>query len=134
MVNRKKLAQLVFKNDKKLAQLNQIIHPLVKMDFENWLQKQTSLFIIKETAILFEAKINTSCDQIITVTAPLEKRIKRVMQRDQASREDIVARIEKQLPDAVKIAQSDFVIHNIELSKTALQVDQIYEKLIQYMI
>ena len=74
---------MVFKDKSKLEQLNKIIHPKVKSDFENWMKKNNSApFIIKEVAILFETNGQKYCDATILVTAPIETRIKRVLLRD----------------------------------------------------
>ena len=132
MLNRAKLAQIVFNNPEKLAQLNAIIHPLVAKHFTEWLdENKKELFVIKEVAILFETKGNLSCDFVITVTAPLETRINRVIQRDQTSVSEIQNRINNQWSDEDKIAQSDFVIHNLELESTQQQVTQVYHDIIK---
>ena len=83
ILNREKLAKIVFENPEKLQKLNSIIHPLVKRHFQEWVQKnKDSIFVIKETAILFESGSYIDCDKIITVVAPLELRIARVLKRD----------------------------------------------------
>lgn len=129
-VNRQKLAAIVFDNPKKLTQLNNIIHPAVKKDFQEWiLRHEKSPFLIKETAILFESGNNQDCDLVITVMAPLETRIKRVMERDGSTREDIVSRIKNQWTDAMRIAKSDYVIENVNLNETKQQVKEILKNL-----
>ncbi|MGK4567698.1 dephospho-CoA kinase [Flavobacterium sp. 3HN19-14] len=113
-INRSLLANIVFNDPGKLQQLNRIIHPLVKIHFGEWLENFKKLpFVIREAAILFESGSYLDCDKIITVTAPLEIRIERVMHRDNTSRESILKRIENQWSDEMKIAKSDFVIENI---------------------
>lgn len=129
-ISRSKLAQLVFKDASKLAMLNAIIHPEVKDDFLVWLQShQQHPWVIREAAILFESGTYRDCDFIITVIAPLEERIKRVMQRDGVDRATVLARIKHQWTDEQRIALSDFVIDNTTQESTALQVEQILKKL-----
>ena len=125
-LNRTKIAEIVFKNPRKLQELNAIIHPKVKQHFINWLKQYEDYpFIVKEVAILFETGGDASCDKIILVTAPEEVRIKRVMQRDKTERINVKNRIKNQLSDKEKKAKSDFVIENIDMNNTMKQVDKV---------
>jgi dephospho-CoA kinase len=129
-LNREKLAQLVFNNPKKLQKLNSIVHPEVKKHFDNWVEKHKIYpFIVKEAAILFESGSYKYCDTIITVTAPLETRLQRVMKRDKTDRESVLKRIENQWTDEQRIAKSNYVIHNLSVESTKKQVDEILKKL-----
>lgn len=131
ILNRKKLADLVFKNSKKLNELNAIVHPFVKKNFIIWLKKnENEKFVIKESAILFESKTNINCDKIITVIAPLYLRMQRIVERDHLVFHEIVKRINNQLSDEEKVENSDFVIENTDLEMTKNQVLKIYEILI----
>lgn len=115
-LDRKKIAEIVFNSPEKLTSLNQLIHPLVKEDFNNWLlNHQNSPFIIKETALLFEIGADKNCDFVVLVTAPLETRINRVMKRDNKTREQIMEIVNKQWTDEMKISKSDFVVTNVNL-------------------
>ena len=130
ILNRKELASIVFASPLKLEALNAIIHPAVYLHFNNWLKLHTNNpFVIKEAAILFESGSYKSCDSIITVTAPLEMRIQRIMERDHATYDDIMIRINNQWPDSEKIFKSDYIIHNTSPEDTLLQSRIIYEKL-----
>ena len=130
ILNREKLAQLVFNNPKKLQILNSIVHPEVKKHFDNWFEKHKNYpFIVKEAAILFESGSYKYCDTIITVTAPLETRLQRVMKRDKTDRESVLKRIENQWTDEQRIAKSNYVIHNLAVESTKKQVDEILKKL-----
>ncbi len=112
-IDRKKLAAVVFNDEAKLKLLNEIVHPLVKKHFDDWVQsKQNFPFVIKEAAILFESGSYLFCDKIITVTASQETRIKRVMQRDHVSEHEVLERMKNQWSDEDRIAKSDFVIEN----------------------
>jgi dephospho-CoA kinase len=130
ILNREKLAQLVFNNPKKLQKLNGIVHPKVKIHFENWVEKHKNYpFVAKEAAILFESGSYKYCDTIITVTCPLEIRLQRVMKRDKTDRESVLKRIENQWTDEQRIAKSDYVIDNLSVEFTKKQVDEILKKL-----
>ena len=126
ILNREKLAQIVFGDAEKLKLLNAIIHPAVKKHFQNWiLNHKNSPFIIYEAAILFESGSYKDCDKIITVTAPMESRIPRVIQRDNSSRDQVLKRINAQWNDNQRIAKSDFVIQNDSLENAKSEVDKI---------
>jgi dephospho-CoA kinase len=129
VIDKKKLSELVFKNPEKLKELNKIIHPLVKMHFDNWLKKLKVPFVIKEAAILFESGSYKYCDKIITVTASEETRIKRVMARDHCTKEQVLDRIKNQWSDQDKILKSDFVLLNDDLNDTKKQFQVILKKL-----
>lgn len=110
--NRPYVAEIVFNNDELLHQLNQLIHPAVKEDFEVWVNKQTSEIVFKETALLFELKLNESCDKSLLVTAEDNLRIKRVMDRDGKTYREIEAIMEKQMPEKDKMKLADYIICN----------------------
>jgi len=130
VLDRKKLAAIVFSDKQKLNTLNGLVHPAVRTHFENWLALHDhDGFILRESAILFETGNNQDCDKIITVTAPLETRLKRVVERDGASREEVLKRMENQWSDDKKASESDFVISNVNLEQTRAEVVKILENL-----
>jgi len=132
-LNRTALAQIVFNNTEELSKLNHIIHPLVAKHFVKWLRKnKNEIFVIKETAILFEINNHLTCDFVITVTAPIEVRINRVKQRDDATEEEIRNRISHQWSDKQRVALSDFVIDNTDLEATQTQVEHIFTEIANY--
>ena len=112
--NIKYVSGIVFNDNEMRLQLNALIHPAVKIDFENWVENQNSEFVFKETALLFELKLNESCYKSVLVTADDNIRIKRVMDRDQKTYREIEAVIDKQMPEKDKIKRADFVIFNNE--------------------
>ncbi|WP_445451981.1 dephospho-CoA kinase [Flavobacterium sp. 25HG05S-40] len=125
-INRTALAKLVFNNSDRLEKLNSIIHPKVKQHFDTWLDTHKKYpWVVKEAAILFESGSYKGCDAIITVTAPLETRIQRVMERDKTDRESVLKRIQSQWTDEQRIAKSTYVIHNISLKETHKKINQI---------
>ena len=127
-----KLADLVFKDASALQKINEIIHPYVKKNFRDWKKSYVNKpYVLKEAAILFESGTEKSCDRIITVTAPVEIRIQRVMLRDRRSREQIAGIIGKQWTDDEKIKRADFVIVNDDSMLVLPQVLKINETLLQ---
>jgi dephospho-CoA kinase len=111
-LNRSYIASQVFANQRLLEKINAIVHPKVATHFEEWYSNQNTPYVIKEVAILFETKSQHLFDFIITVTAPIETRIQRVMDRDQKTKKEVMSVINNQLPDLEKINQSNFVIYN----------------------
>lgn len=129
-LDRKKISQIVFNDSVKLEKLNAIIHPKVKAHFQHWLMEHAKYpFVIKEVAILFETKGHLNCDATILVTAPLEDRIKRVMERDLKTREEVFQVIKNQMTDKEKSSLATFVIENNEIEKMHKQVKIILQKL-----
>ncbi len=129
-IDKKKLASFVFNNKEKLEKLNFLVHPAVRQHFENWLKQHSAKkYILKEAAILFESGAYKLVDKVIMVTAPLELKINRTMQRDKISREQVEQRINNQLSDEEKIKRSQFVIHNDEMQLLIPQILNIHRQL-----
>lgn len=124
-----KLAQIIFNDKQSLEKVNSIVHPAVMNDFYQWAEMQESDIVINESAIIFEAKLQNHFDYIATVTAPEDTRIERVMKRDNAKREDIVARMNHQYPDKKKVDESDFVIINDGEKAILPQIHTILERI-----
>jgi dephospho-CoA kinase len=125
-LDRKKLADIVFTNPEKLELLNAIIHPAVKNHFDQWILNYKDFpFIIYEAAILFESGSFKKCDSIINVTAPIELRIQRVMNRDKIAREAVLKRMNMQWTDEQRSEKSDFIIENSSLETTKLEFEKI---------
>ncbi|KOS08436.1 dephospho-CoA kinase [Flavobacterium akiainvivens] len=125
--DRAKIAALVFNDKQKLEQLNGIIHPAVAKHFTDWVQGQSAPFVIKETAILFESGSYRTCDAIITVTAPEEVRVGRVVQRDGVPREKVLERMANQWSDEKKITLSNYIINNDTLENAREQAVKIFD-------
>lgn len=111
-LDKKQLASHIFGNPERLKQVNAIIHPEVNRHFLAWADKQTTPICGIESAILFESGFNRVVDITLMVYAPLEVRIQRALERDAVAREEIVRRINSQLPDEEKKEKSDYVIFN----------------------
>ena len=127
-IDRKKLAEIVFNNDEKLSVLNKIVHPIVKWDFENWVESHKGFpYLIKEAAILFESGASSMCNVIITVSSPIELRIERLRQRDEKSKAELEKIISHQITDEERISRSNFVIYNDEKQMLIPQVIRLHE-------
>lgn len=130
-LNRDFISKTVFDNKKILSQLNAIVHPAVASHFKDWYTSQTTSFVIKESAILFEIGADKKCDKVILITAPISERIRRVQLRDNASAEAIKKRMDNQWPDEKKVPLADYVIVNTLKINTITQVDEIYNRIIE---
>ncbi|MGY0407777.1 MAG: dephospho-CoA kinase [Polaribacter sp.] len=127
VLNRKFLSNLVFKNTQKLEVLNSIVHPEVKKHFQNFIQKnKDKAYIVYESAILFENNSESTCDFVISVFVELSERINRLLQREITTEEAIMRKINSQWKEEKKLLQSNYVIHNMLLSKTQEQVKEIH--------
>ena len=111
-LNRKYLADIVFNNKEKLDLLNSLTHPITIQDAEEWMNQQTAPYAIKEAALLFESGAAEKLDYIIGVYAPQHIRVKRVMDRDHLSTEEVVKRISRQIDEEMKMKLCNFVITN----------------------
>ncbi|EDP95121.1 dephospho-CoA kinase [Kordia algicida OT-1] len=129
-LNRKYLSNIVFNKPAALKKINAIVHPKVGQHFKDWYaERSEETYVIKEVAILFENDSYKQCDKIITVVAPIEERFRRLLLRDQTSREAIQDRMDNQWSDERKIALSDYVIHNEDLEKAKAQVVKIHQEI-----
>jgi len=113
-LNRAELAKLIFNNSSMLEEVNSVVHPVVFNRFCEWVKKQKAPYVIMEAAILFESGRAKIVDRIVTVTAPVEERIERVISRSAITKEEVMERIRNQTNDSDKIKQSDYVIDNSE--------------------
>ncbi len=113
-LNRALLARLMYNDRKILEDINHLVHPLVFKDFTEWASQQTSLYVIVEAAILFESGIYELVDKVITVLAPVEERIQRVMNRNKHTRDQVVDIINNQMDDETKVKLSNYVINNAD--------------------
>ena len=128
--NRRYVGEIIFKDDQLRLQLNALIHPAVKINFDNWISEQKTPCIFKETALLFELKLNESCYKSILVTADDNIRIKRVMDRDGKTYREVEAVMNKQMPEKDKIKIADFVIFNNDgLEELKIKTNQFINEL-----
>ncbi len=111
-LDKEKLASIVFNDSFQLQLLNAIVHPVTIQAAKDWAAKQTSPYVIKEAALIFESAAADGLFKVIGVTAPLSLRIQRVMQRDGVSKEQVEARMQHQISDTIKMRLCDYVIQN----------------------
>jgi len=129
-LNRALLASHIFNDKDKLQAVNNIIHPEVYKHFGEWCAGYSKKRIVAmESAILFESGFNKVVNKTIMVYAPLDVRIRRVMERDNISEEKVLARISSQMPDEKKAELSDFVIVNDDTKSLLIQVEEILKQL-----
>jgi len=129
-LNKTFIAVKIFNDKAYLEKMNAIIHPKVAIHFKNWLKKQTTKYVIKEAAIIFEHNMQSQYDYIITVIASEEERIKRILKRDNTSKEKILSIMKHQISDQEKVKMSDFVILNDQLDLTKEQVLKIHNTIL----
>lgn len=111
-LDRARLASLIFSNGELLQRINSLVHPKVFERFWEWHSSQTAPYSIMEAAILFESGADKIVDRIVTVVAPEEERISRVIRRNKLSREEVVGRMRNQIRDEEKIKKSDYIVSN----------------------
>jgi dephospho-CoA kinase len=131
VLNRQYLASMVFDNKKKLELLNSLVHPVTIRDSEHWMKEQHTPYAIKEAALIFESGSQSELDHIIGVQAPLPLRIRRAINRDHITKEQVLARINKQMDQDMKMELCDSVIINDEEQFVIPQVLAVHEKLLK---
>lgn len=131
-LNRPHIAKIAFSDKLKLEQLNALVHPIVRLDGENWFNNQINkAYALKEAALHFETGGYKLMDKMITVFAPEDVRIERVMKRDNVTKAAVKARVDKQMSDSEKVELADFVIYNDGSQSLIKQVMAIHQALIE---
>jgi len=131
-INRKALAAIVFNDKAELDKLNQLIHPKLREDFLEWSNNyKTHPYVMQEAAILFENGFHTLMDKNITVSAPQEIRLKRVMERDEANEDEVLARMRNQWLDKKKEKAADFIIYNDGQQMVLAQILKIHQNILK---
>ncbi len=131
IANRKFIADCVFSNPEMLKKLNAVLHPAVFRRFDEWVLRQQAPYVIKEAAILFESGADRGIDKAVHVTAPMELRVKRVMERDGVSREDVEKRMSRQWTDEQRDARSHYRLNNDEQSLLLPQVIALHKHFLE---
>ncbi|MET3880089.1 dephospho-CoA kinase [Chitinophaga sp. OAE865] len=130
-LNRKLLGNIVFNDKDKLALLNSLVHPATIRDSDNWAQQQRTPYVLKEAALLFETESFHHLDKVISVFAPQPLRVHRVMKRDNVTRNEVLARIHKQIDETIKMKLSDYVIYNDEQHMVIPQVLALHKSFLE---
>jgi dephospho-CoA kinase len=129
-LNRVEVAKLIFNNEKLLQKINHAVHPIVIEHFKRWEKSKDAPYVILEAAILFESGANKLVDRILTVIAPIEERIERVIKRNNLTREQVMERINNQISDDAKILLSHYVIDNSDHSMIIPAILKVHEEII----
>lgn len=128
-LNKPFLAEKIFQDSALKNKVNNIVHPVVRAHFKTFAKNQDSPLVFNEAAILFETGSYKNFDHTILVIADKEIRIKRVMNRDNVTREQVLARMENQWSDERKMEVADFIVTNNETDLLISQVLKILDKL-----
>lgn len=129
-LNNAYIAELVFKNPALLAKLNALVHPAVAVDTSKWLEAQTSPYVLKEAALLFESGASRNMDAVIVVHADEQIRIERVMLRNKITEEQVKDRINRQMPETEKLRLADYIILNDGSQSLIRQVLSLHQTLL----
>jgi dephospho-CoA kinase len=124
------ISSRIFHDDELLKKVNELIHPIVRADFENWALNQNSELVFNEAAILFETGSYRNFDAIVLVCAPIELKIERVMNREKSSREAVLERMSKQWSDEDKMKLTDYSILNDNQTPILIQLEEIINNLL----
>lgn len=133
-IDRRALAAQVFASPERLQLLNGLVHPPVLRREEEWLKRIAAEdphgIAVVEAAILIEIGSYKRFDRLIVVTCGLEQQVQRSMKRDGMSREDVLARLNRQMPPSEKIKFADYVIDTAGAKEETLrQTREVYESL-----
>jgi len=124
------LAGIVFKDKYQLELLNAIVHPITIQAAKDWAAQQNTPYVIKEAALIFESAAAEGLTAVIGVSAPLDLRIHRVMQRDACTKQEVEQRMRHQISDAIKLKLCDWVIENNDQDLVLPQVLKVHEAIL----
>ena len=131
-LDRKHLARIIFNKPEILQRVNATVHPAVLRMFDEWGSQSEEPYVIMEAAILFEAKADMLVDRVVTVSAPVEERIARVMGRNDLSREEVIGRINNQLEDDEREDQSYYVINNADNEMIIPEILKVHGDMLRF--
>ncbi len=134
VLNTKKVSEIIFSNRNVLNEIEKYVHKAVRLDFDKWTSNQNSRIIINEAAIMFESGGYKNMDKVITVVAPKELRLKRVMKRSNMSEDEVLRIMDIQWNDKQKIDKSDFVIYADDKNLVIPQVLDILDDINSKML
>jgi dephospho-CoA kinase len=124
-LNRVFVSKCIFSNPDMRMKVNEIIHPIVRKDFDDWAEQQTNALIFNEAAILFETGAYQQFDENLLICAPVDVRIRRVMLRDHCSKASVEERIQSQWTDEQKRSLTNFCIENDGQQPILVQLEKI---------
>lgn len=130
-LNRIYLANKVFGDPERLARLNMLVHPVVRQDFNRWVEEQSGApYVIEEAAILFESGASKEMNLSVLVYAPQELRVSRVMHRDGLDREAVLRRMSHQLSEEELRNLADHVLINDGKEMILPQVVELHKMIL----
>lgn len=130
-LDRMELARLIFNRPEMLKSVNAAVHPVVLQIFSKWADESDAPYVIMEAAVLFESKADSFVDRVVSISAPVEERIARVMGRNELSREQVIERINNQLEDDEREEQSYYVINNADNEMIIPEILKIHEDMLR---
>lgn len=132
-LNKPLIARYLFADQRHAERINRIVHPVVRQDFLQWTeQQQDAPLVVQECALLFESGFQDTVDVTVEVYAPLHLRLQRAVQRDQATPEQIQARMTQQMDEEEKRQRADFCILNDGTTDLDAQLDQLLKQIAEY--
>ena len=128
-LNKPVIAEYLFANAENAEKVNGIVHPVVKQDFENWTKEQTTPIVIQECALLFESGFSDTVDVTVEIYAPKEIRLERAMKRDNATQQQVEARMASQMDEEEKRKQANYCIINDGKADLNAQIEELFTQL-----
>ncbi|MBL1281174.1 MAG: dephospho-CoA kinase [Fluviicola sp.] len=129
-LNKGFLANIIFNDEVALTKINTIVHPQVRQAFREFAKVQSSKLVFNEAAIIFESGGHQQLDKTILISAPEALRLERVMKRDNSTKEQVLARMNKQWSDEKKRALADFEIVNDGQEPLVNQIEEVLMQLV----
>ncbi len=131
-LNRGYVAERIFADEELREGLNNIVHPAVMRDFDEWVaaQGEDAPYVIFESAILFDAELERHFDKTVALLAPEELRLTRVVNRDGCTLEQAKDRMAAQLSEEELHKRADYTVVNIfeeDLEGSAKRLDQMFK-------
>lgn len=129
-VDKIKLAEIIFNDPSSLKKVNAIIHPAIRKQFLKWKSRhKKEKYVIKEAAIMIESGAIKDVDFLISVNSPVQLRLERALQRDNADKEQILKRMKEQLTDKARNKYADAIIYNDDKHSLIEQVLALHKKI-----
>ncbi|MAZ01209.1 MAG: dephospho-CoA kinase [Flavobacteriales bacterium] len=129
-INRERIRNIIFKDQNALKLINDIVHPFVNQNFNDWTNNQDADYVVKEAAILFETGGYKLLDCNILVYSPINLNIERVMLRDKLDKDKVIEIINSQASfDEVK-KKADYVIYNDQEDFILPQIIKIHNQIL----
>lgn len=129
-LNKKLLSYHLFQNEEALKFIESLLYPKLNQVFDEWCERQTSCFVLFESAILFEKNFDKQFDKIIFVSSPEDVRLKRAMLRDNCDEENVRSRMRLQWDEEIKKEKSDYIINNDGVEMLIPQIVKINKQLL----